>query len=212
MVKKRDRRPARIPKIAFNAETIEKFFQHGLHVSTRTIYIGSVAAFEDGGESGVDAKMAEQAIKGIHLLEQISRKKEIIIIMNNPGGSLYHSLAVYDAIRHSPCPTTIKVFGVAMSGGSIILQAGGKRIIAPHTTVMIHHGQCALEGTFDDVRIFMKEWEREIEIIRNIWLKRIREKHPRFTQEKMKRLLERDTYLSAHEALELGLADIISET
>ncbi len=207
----RTKRSVRSMKGAFNPDTIEKFFDHGLHIPTRTLYVGSVQVSEGGSESGVDAKLAEQVIKGIHLLEQQSRRRKITLILNNPGGYLVHGLAIYDALCYSPCPIVIKVFGEAASMGSIILQAGNERIVSPHATLMIHHGGASMEGTFEQMKTLMENWERAIENIRSILLRRIREKNPNFEEERLRKLMEKDTFLSATETVSLGLADKIQE-
>jgi ATP-dependent protease ClpP protease subunit len=115
------------------------WFDHNLDIDNRTIYMGSIETSE-GVESGVDNYMAEYFIKGIHFLEKKSSKSEINIIMNNPGGDWYHGMAIYDAIKYSPCPSTIKVYGYAMSMGGVILQAADKRVMMPNSTFMIHYG------------------------------------------------------------------------
>lgn len=121
-----------------NKETLDRWFTCNVDVDSRTIYMGSVAN-ADNTEAGVDFTMSEYLIKGIHILESKSTD-EIFIIMNNPGGDWYHGMAIYDAIKTSKCHCTIKVYGHAMSMGSVILQAADKRIIMPNGRFMIHYG------------------------------------------------------------------------
>jgi ATP-dependent protease ClpP protease subunit len=123
---------------------VERWFTHNLDLETRTIYMGSLNNFVDG-ESGVDNFMAEYFIKGIHILENINTDP-IIIVMNNPGGEWYHGMAIYDAIVCSPCKIIMKVYGHAMSMGSIILQAADYRIMMPNARMMIHYGFSGFYG------------------------------------------------------------------
>ena len=51
------------------------------------------------------------------------------------------------------------------------------------------------------------EYKKLDEMVEDIYLHRIKEKHPTFTRKKLKRLMDKDCYLSAYEAVELGLAD-----
>ena len=118
---------------------LDKWFDLNVDTDTRTIYMGSAGYTYDEGETGVDHFMAEYLIKGMHSLES-KNKKPILIIMNNPGGDWYHGMAIYDAIKSSPCECTIKVYGHAMSMGSIILQAADNRIMMPNSRFMIHYG------------------------------------------------------------------------
>ena len=121
-----------------NKETLDRWFDYNVDVESRTIYMGSIQSDMDF-ESGVNSSMAEYFIKGIHMLESKS-VDSITIIMNNPGGDWYHGMAIYDAIKMSKCHCTIKVYGHAMSMGSIILQAADKRIMMPNSRFMIHFG------------------------------------------------------------------------
>lgn len=127
-------------------ESIDRFFDYGLHVETRTIYMGSedYDLFE-GGETGTDHKMSERIVKAIHILGA-TPDKPIKIIMNNLGGDWYHGMAIYDAIKSCPCHVTIEVMGYAMSMGSIILQAADDRIMHPNATIMIHDGYDGFVG------------------------------------------------------------------
>jgi ATP-dependent protease ClpP protease subunit len=110
----------------------------------------------DDEESGVDNFMAESFIKGIHILSAKSNDP-ITILMNNPGGDWYHGMAIYDAIKTSTCYCNIKVYGHAMSMGSIILQAADNRIMMPNSRFMIHYGY---NGVNSHVKIFEK-WADE---------------------------------------------------
>mgnify|MGYP003321978625 CR=1 FL=1 len=120
-------------------EYLDKWFDNNVDLSNRFIYMGSTHK-TDEGESGVDNFMAESFIKGIHILSTRS-SEPITILMNNPGGEWYHGMAIYDAIRTSTCYCTIKVYGHAMSMGSLILQAADHRVMMPNSRFMIHYGE-----------------------------------------------------------------------
>jgi ATP-dependent protease ClpP protease subunit len=122
------------------------WFDLNLDVETRTIYMGSVSQDFEGNESGVDNFMSEFFIKGMHILETKSQDKGITILMNNPGGEWYHGMAIYDAIKESPCHCMIKVYGQVMSMGAVILQAADTRILMPNTCMMIHYGYSGYSG------------------------------------------------------------------
>lgn len=118
--------------------TLDTWFDLSVDPESRTIYMGSVMKLDDS-EAGVDNFMAEYFIKGMHVLES-KGNKDITIIMNNPGGDWYHGMAIYDAIKQSSCFCTIKVYGHAMSMGSLILQAADHRTMMPNSRMMIHYG------------------------------------------------------------------------
>lgn len=190
-----------------NKESIDRLYDYDIHVESRTVYMGSTEVDLDGNESGTDPKMAERIIKALHLLDQ--KNEPITIIMNNPGGDWYAGMAIYDAIRACQSEITIKVFGMAMSMGAIILQSADNRVLTTNSKVMIHYGFAGMEGhtkTFQKWAEEYKKIDNEMEII---LLDKIKEKHPTFTLDQLKNLLDHDTILSAKEAINLGLADEI---
>ena len=136
-------------------EDLDKWFDNNVDIENRTIYMGSVNK-EDGVESGVDSFMTESFIKALHVLEAKSNDS-INILMNNPGGDWYHGMAIFDAIKTSNCYCTIKVYGHAMSMGSLILQAADHKILMPNSRFMIHYGY---NGNSGHTKIFEK-WADE---------------------------------------------------
>lgn len=170
----------------------------------RTIFMGST--MDHGEESGVDAAMAGTFMKNLHVLQSLSHDP-VSVVMNNIGGYVYHGLAIFDAIEATPCDLTILVRGHAMSMGSIILQAAKKRLMGRHSTQMIHYGT---DGFYGHSRTFIKvadEAKRINQWMEELYLRRIREKRPRFTLRRLRTMLEHDTYLDASESIALGLAD-----
>jgi ATP-dependent protease ClpP protease subunit len=187
----------------------ELFHDTGLALATRTIYMGSAEVDADGDESGTDAKMAEKFIKNLHLLESINAG-DVTAFMNNVGGCEYSGAAIYDAIKMSPCRVTIIVRGHAMSMGSVILQAAADRVMGPSAKQMIHYGTWGVtDHAINAVERHAREGKWWNEWMERIYLERIRRKHPKFTLRRLKALLRFDTYLTAAESIDLGLADRI---
>lgn len=190
----------------FTRDDVDKFFDYGIDLAHRTIFMGSVT-IEEGEDSGVDAHMAERVIKALHILDQ--KNEPITIIMNNPGGDYYHGMAIYDAIKACQSEVTIKVFGMAMSMGAFILQAADHRLMAPNSRFMIHYGYDSLNGHSKNVEKWAEESKKLSALGEDILLEKIQEKHPTFKREQLKAMLDPDTILSAQETVNLGLADDI---
>lgn len=186
-----------------NKDDIEHFIDNDLYIPTRTLYIGTSDL--DGDDT--NALMAERVIKNLHILDSKSADPIEIVMMNN-GGDYQAGLAVYDAIQLCRSPITMKIFGGAMSMGAFILQAADERLLSPNATIMIHYGY---EGyDFNHPKI-IRNWreaaEKDFKLMKEVLLKKIREKHPAFTSQKIDHMLDFDTILSAQEAVDLGLAD-----
>lgn len=187
----------------------ELFHERGLSLPTRTIYMGSEVADDGlGSESGCDAKMAERFIKNLHMLEAMSHDA-ISVLMDNVGGDEYHGMAIYDAIRLSPCKISILVRGHAMSMGSVILQAADRRIMSPLSTQMVHYGTWGFEGHAKNAQQWAAESRRLDDWLERMYLDRMQQVNPHVTLDRLRELLRFDTFLTAEESIKLGLADEI---
>ena len=156
-------------------ENVDRLFDYDIDLDNRLIYMGSMNTDTEDQETGVDHTMAEKMIKALHILNAKSAKK-ITIIMNNPGGDWYHGMAIFDAIANSEAEVEIKVYGYAMSMGSVILQAADRRYMSANSKFMIHYG---LEGHFGHSKIVAKwsdEGKRVNYDMENIYLEKLMEK------------------------------------
>jgi ATP-dependent Clp protease protease subunit len=194
-----------------NRDDVDKLYDYDIYIPTRTIYMGSADADIQHGESGTDAAMAERMIKALHILDSQAPTgdKPITIIMNNPGGDEYHGMAIFDAIKACKNHVSVHVYGHAMSMGSIILQAADERIVTPNSRVMIHYGTWGITDHPRNVYKWAEEGKRFDNWMENIYLEKIKQKHPNYTLKKVQELCMFDTFLTAKEAVELGLADKI---
>lgn len=180
-----------------NKDQIWLFYEHGIELATKTLYIGH-------GQEPVmdlDDKVAADVLKGLHILSSIRPEEPIRILVNNQGGDTQHGLAIYDAIRNVSSPVHATVYGHCYSIAAWILQAADIRRMSKNSSMMIHHG----EGTRDQ---FTKEQD---ERCMDILLERIREKNPDYSRARLNAMLLKDTYLWANQALELGLIDEVVE-
>lgn len=188
-------------------DDIDKFHDYSIHLPTRTLYMGSEHISDaDFSESGTDTSMAERMVKNIHILDHINQEP-ITIIMNNIGGDPYHGLAIYDAIKAAKSEVIIKVFGHAMSMGSIILQAADERQMAPNSRQMIHYGALTIGGHSKTVDKQAKEEAKINQWMEDMYLQKIHEKQPDFKLKRLQKMCDHDTFLTAEESVALGLAD-----
>lgn len=189
-----------------NRDDVDKFHDYGIYLPSRTIYMGSESHDVDSGESGVDGAMAEKMVKNLHVLDSIN-KEPILIIMNNTGGDEYHGFAIYDAIQACASHVTIKVYGHAMSMGSIILQAADHRVMMPTSRMMIHYGTWGVHDHAKTAQKWAEEGRKIDTWMEDMYLSRIHEKVPGFTKAKLQKMLDHDTFFTAQETVDLGLAD-----
>lgn len=143
-------------------------------------------------------------------LESTDPGKEIIFYMNTPGGSITAGMALYDTMNLITSPITVVVTGMAASMGSVLLCAGekGKRLLYPHSRVLIHQPLITgrMMGAAVDIHIQAQEMEKLRDELNGILAESSGQ-----PLEKIRQDTDRDFYMNAKEAIEYGLADAIVE-
>lgn len=94
--------------------------------------------------------------------------------------------------------------------GSLLLAGGspGKRFCLPHSSIMLHQPSGGYFGTAADIAIHAKEILRIRSKLNQIYQRHLTGKK-QLSIEDIERMMERDYFLSAEEALELGVVDEI---
>ena len=153
---------------------------------------------------GVSALLSAQLL----FLESENPNKDISFYINSPGGVVSAGLAIYDTMQYIRSPVSTVCIGQAASMGSLLLAAGqkGKRYCLPNARVMVHQPSGGAQGQASDIEI----QAREILHLRQ-QLNEIYERHTGQTLEAIEQKLERDSYMSAQEALAFGLIDEVVE-
>ena len=154
----------------------------------------------------IDDLVANSVIAQLLLLEHEDPKKDILMYINSPGGSVTAGLAIYDTMQHvKPDVSTICV-GMAASMGAVLLGAGkkGKRFSLPNAQILLHQVMGGAEGQATEIEITA----RQILKIKEK-LNQVLSKHTGQTLAKIEKDTDRDYYLSANEAVEYGLIDNI---
>lgn len=159
----------------------------------------------------VDDDSARLATEQLLYLEAADPGKEITIYLNSPGGSITAGMAVYDTMKLISSPIKVVVVGLAASMGSIFLCGGdkGKRLLYPHSRVLIH--QPLIMGTMRGAAVDIHIQAQEMEKLREE-MNRILAEASGQPIEKIQKDTDRDFYLNATEAIEYGLADEIVES
>lgn len=200
----------------FKKDDVDQFMDNDIYLPTRTIYMGSALYTEEGGESGTDYIMAESMVKSLHILDSQAPKgdKPITIIMNNIGGDEYHGMAIYDAIQTCKNHVTIKVYGHAMSMGSIILQAADHRMMSKNSRIMIHYGTFGIHDHCKSSYKWSDEGKKFDIMMEDIYMDKIKEKSVPITMEKYLNLIGRQDdlakmhYKSKNKKISIGLREL----
>ncbi len=153
---------------------------------------------------GIDDHTASLICAQLLFLESEAPEKEIYLYINSPGGMVSAGLAIYDTIQYITCPVATLCMGMAASMGALLLSAGapGLRYALPNSRIMIHQPSGGFRGQATDIEIHAKE---VLGLKRT--LNEIMASHSGQTPERIAELTERDNFMSAAQAVELGLID-----
>ncbi|ORE17795.1 Clp protease [Rhizopus microsporus] len=158
-------------------------------------------------EQTVTDNVAAVIVAQLLFLEAENPEKQISLYINSPGGSVTAGMAIYDTYIQSPVSTLCN--GQACSMGSLLLTAGeaGKRFALPNASIMIHQPSGGAAGQASDIAIHAREILRVRER-----LNRIYQKHTGIRElETIEKMMERDYFMTAEEAVNFGLIDKVLE-
>lgn len=141
-------------------------------------------------------------------LESENPSKDISFYINSPGGVVTAGMSIYDTMNYIKCDVSTVCVGQACSMGSLLLTAGaaGKRYILPHARVMVHQPLGGARGQATDILIHAEEIRKLRETLYQVYVK-----HTGKPIDVIERALERDNFMSAHEAKAFGLVDEVVE-
>ena len=168
----------------------------------------------------VDENSASVIVAQLLFLESVDPDRDIFMYINSPGGSVTSGLAIYNCMQFIKPDISTVVIGQACSMGSFLAQAGapGKRIVMPESRTMIHRVSSGTPGTRGSVHVQELEFEdakRNYEESHrlNVRLTELYVKHNSKgkTYDEFFSTMKFDTFLSAKEAIDFGLADQIIE-
>ena len=168
----------------------------------------------------VEDNMANLIVAQLLYLESENPDKDINLYINSPGGAVTAGLAIYDTMQYIKADVKTIVMGQACSMGSFLAQAGtaGKRVVLPESRTMIHRVSSGTRGTSGSVHVQELQFEdavRSMEESKKI-NKRLTELYVRHNSagkqyEELFETMKFDTFLTAAEAVEYGLADKVVE-
>lgn len=158
--------------------------------------------------TAVDDYIANILTAQMLFLESADSKKDILLYINSPGGSVYAGLGIYDTMQYvNPDVATICT-GLAASMGAVLLAGGAKdkRSALPHARVMIHQPSGGAQGQSTDIEITAREILKLKKELYDILAK-----HSGKTYQEIYDNSERDYWMRADEAKEYGLIDEVLE-
>jgi ATP-dependent Clp protease protease subunit len=171
-------------------------------------------------DSDVSEHSASLIVAQLLFLESENPEKDISLYINSPGGLVTAGLAIYDTMQFIKPDIQTIVVGQAASMGSFLAQAGapGKRMVLPESRTMIHRVSSGTPGTRGSVHVqdlqfedAKRSFEESVRINQRLTELYVRHNTAGKTYDELYALMKFDTFLSAQQAVDLGLADKIVE-
>jgi ATP-dependent Clp protease protease subunit len=157
-------------------------------------------------EGEVHDQMANLIVAQLLFLESEDATKDISMYINSPGGSVTAGMAIYDCMQFIAPDVQTIVMGQACSMGSLLAQAGapGKRYMLPNARHMIHQPSGGARGMQSDIEISYKEITYLKKRLTEIY---VEHNSKGKTYAEFEKDMDRDTFMSAQQALDYGLID-----
>jgi len=158
----------------------------------------------------VDDASASLVIAQMLHLESADSEKDIHFYINSPGGVITSGMGIYDVMQFVKPDVCTYVIGQACSMGSFLAQAGhpDKRYMLPYARHMIHQPSGGARGMQSDIAIQYQEITKMKTMLTELYVKH---NTAGKTYQDFERDMDRDTFMSAEEALAYGLCDKIVE-
>ena len=154
----------------------------------------------------VEDTMSNTIVAQMLFLESENPDKDISLFINSPGGVITSGMAIYDTMQFIKCEVSTYVMGQACSMGSFLAQAGapGKRYMLPYARHMIHQPSGGTRGMASDIEISYKEIMHMKQMLTELYVKHNSKGK---TYADFEKDMDRDTFMSAQQALDYGLVD-----
>ena len=139
-------------------------------------------------------------------LEELKNVSEINVHINSYGGETVQGLAIYNLLKQHSANINVYVDGVACSSASIIAMAGDKVYMPKSSLMMIHNCWTYASGNAKELRKQADDMDKMAVAYVSAYMTKVN-----ITEEKLKRLLDEESWLTAEECIEMGFADEIIE-
>jgi ATP-dependent Clp protease protease subunit len=158
----------------------------------------------------VDDTVANDVMAQLLYLDYDNPERDISLFINSPGGSVTAMMAIYDTMQFVAADVQTVCLGQAASAAAILLAAGtrGKRLALPNARVVIHQPAMDVsQGAAADLEVQANEILRMRRVMEELLAR-----HTGRTAEQVRADVERDTILSADEAVGYGLVDQLTRS
>ena len=155
-----------------------------------------ISIYDEIGAWGITAKDFQDELKALGPVADIALR------INSPGGDVFDGLAIYNMLRRHKARVSVTVDGIAASMASVVAMAGDDVVMPENAMLMVHDPSGVVIGTSKE----MRELADALDKIKQSLISAYAAKSGA-ERDEIGRLMAEETWLTADEAVELGLAD-----
>jgi ATP-dependent Clp protease protease subunit len=155
-----------------------------------------IIIYDEIGAFGIPAKAFLDELKALGPVPELTLR------INSPGGSVFDGVAIYNALKRHEARVTVWIDGIAASIASVIAMAGDEVVMPENAMLMLHDPSALVIGTAADMRAMAEALDK----MKAGMVAAYRDKSGRDDAE-IEALMAAETWLSADEAVSLGVAD-----
>ena len=159
-----------------------------------------IIIYDEIGAFGIPAKAFLDELKALGPVAELTLR------INSPGGSVFDGVAIYNALKRHDAAITVWIDGIAASIASVIAMAGDEVVMPENAMLMLHDPAGLVIGTAADMRAMADALDK----MKAGMVAAYRDKSGRDDAE-IEALMRDETWLSAQEAVDLGLADRVEK-
>ena len=130
----------------------------------------------------------------------------ITVWINSPGGDCVAAAQIYNMLMDYKGDVTVKIDSIAASAASVIAMAGTKVLMSPVSMMMIHNPATIAFGDKTEMNKAIEMLDAVKDSIMNAY-----EIKTGMSRAKISHLMDAETWMDAHKAMELGFADEIMQ-
>lgn len=134
-------------------------------------------------------------------IADLKEAKQIDVYINSNGGDVFEGLAIYNALKRSKAKIITHCDGMAASIASVIFMAGEERIMPKSSFLMIHNAWGGMVGNAEEMRKYADDLETVTQASISIY-----KENSSLSENEIKNLMDKETILTAEEALKYGFA------
>ena len=163
-----------------------------------------ITIYDDIGAGWFGGISADDFAKDLKALGKVDT---LNVYINSAGGNVFDGVTIYNTLKRNPAKVVVNVDGLAASIASIIAMAGDEIIMAENAFMMIHDPWSVAAGSADDMREMADTMDKVRGQLLDTYVKRSGTDETVISD-----MMTAETWLTASEAQEYGLADTVGES